>query len=80
MKISKKVMLGALGVKGTKIEERINPQNIKNLFSILSAKNPNIGCSMDEHICETLIINVATAIEKFNFEAINGIIGFKKPL
>ena len=47
---------------------------------MLSAKKPNNGCSILEHICEILIKTAATAIENPNFAAINGIIGFKKPV
>ena len=61
-------------------EARIKPQNIKNRFRILSAKKPKTGCNIDEQICEILIITVAIAIEKPSFAAINGIIGFRKPL
>ena len=61
-------------------DARIIPQKIKNLFKILSAKNPNTGCIIDEQICEMLIIIVAIPIVNPNFDAIKGIIGFKKPL
>ena len=73
-------IFGAKGASGIKSDIKINPQKIKNLLSILSAKNPNIGCIIEEQICEILIIIVAIAIEKPNFAAINGIIGLRKPL
>jgi hypothetical protein len=72
--------LGAITVSGIKTEARITPQKTKNLFTILSAKNPKRGCNIEEHICEILMTIVATAIGKPSFDAINGIIGFKNPL
>ena len=44
------------GASGMKIELRISPQKINTRFSILSAKNPKIGCNNDEkmlyiHVC-----------------------------
>ena len=66
--------------KGIKIEERINPQNINDRLTILSAKYPNNGCKSDENICETVKIIVAIAIERPIFAAIKGIIGFKTPV
>ena len=73
-------MFGAAGVSGINNDARINPQKIKNLFKVLSAMNPKIGCSIEEHICEILIITVAIAIEKPNLDAMKGIIGLRKPL
>jgi len=63
-----------------KIEVNIKPQNINALFKILSAKNPNIGCIRDEKMCDILKITVAIAIVIPSLAAINGIIGFKKPV
>ena len=42
-------------MRGIKSEAKITPQNIKNLFKILSAKNPKIGCNILEQICEKAI-------------------------
>ena len=65
---------------GINSEDKISPQNIKDRFNILSAKNPNIGCKSDEKICETVKMIVAIAIEIPIFAAINGIIGFSIPV
>ena len=73
-------MLGAFGVNGIKTDAKISPQKMKNLLSILSAKKPKTGCSIDEQMCEMLIMIVAIAIEKPSLDAIKGIIGFKNPL
>ena len=73
-------ILGAFGASGIKTETNTKPQNIKNLFIILSAKNPKRGCSIEEQICEILIITAAIAIVNPSFEAINGIIGLRKPV
>ena len=61
------------------MDDRINPQNIKNRFNILSAKNPNIGCNILEQICVIATRTVAIAIEKLSLAAIKGIRGFKNP-
>ena len=58
----------------------IIPQNIKILRCKLSAKNPNIGCSIDAQICDNDNTIVAIAIVMPNFTAINGIIGFSIPV
>ena len=63
-----------------KIELRISPQKINTRFSILSAKNPKIGCNNDEKMLEILITIVAIAMVIPNFAAINGIIGFSIPV
>ena len=73
-------MLGAFVVRGINTETSIKPQNIKKRFKILSAKKPKIGCNIDEHICEMLIIIAAIDIENPSLDAIKGIIGFKKPV
>ena len=62
------------------IEDNINPQNIKERFTLLSAKKPNNGCNNDENICDIVKIIVATAIEIPILAAINGIIGFNTPV
>ena len=72
-------MFGAEGARGMNIEASINPQKIKNRFSILSAKKPKIGCIILEQIWVIAIIIVAMAIEKFNLAAINGISGLRNP-
>lgn len=73
------MMFGAAGASGIKVEASINPQKIKNLFKILSAKNPKIGCNIFEQICVIATNIVAIPIEKPSFSAINGSVGFKKP-
>jgi hypothetical protein len=73
-------MLFTAGAQDMKIAVHISPQNIRARFFILSAKNPKNGCNSDENICEKLKIIVATGIEIFTCSAINGIIGFKKPV
>ena len=71
---------GHIENKTINIDEKINPQNTKILFTMLSAKNPNIGCKMFAVIFEILNTTVATAIEIPNFAAINGIIGLSIPV
>ena len=66
-------MLGADEAKGMKIDAKISPQKTKKRFRILSAKKPNIGCSILEQICVIATRTVAIAIEKPNFAAMNGI-------
>ena len=78
-KVNKK-MLDAQGASGMKVEERINPQKIKNLLSILSAKKPKIGWNKLEQIWVIATNSVAIAIEKPSFDAIKGISGFKNPV
>ena len=48
--IFRRMMLGAEDARGMNIDARIKPQKMKNLFKLLSAKNPKIGCSMFEQI------------------------------
>ena len=69
-------ILFAEGASGIKVEDNINPQKIKNLFSILSAKKPKIGWKRLEQICVMAINQVAKAIVKPSLAAINGIKGF----
>ena len=68
------------GAKEINTDVKINPQKISARFLILSAKKPKKGCNRDEKICEQLNIIVAIGIEIFTCSAINGIIGFKKPV
>ncbi len=78
-KIINAILLTA-GAQDIKTAVQISPQNISARFFILSAKNPKNGCKSDEKICEQLKIIVATGMEIFTCSAINGIIGFKKPV
>lgn len=68
------------GASDINVAVKINPQKIRALFFILSAKNPKYGCNNDEKICEQLKIIVAIGIEILTCSAINGIIGFKNPV
>lgn len=70
----------AIGTSGINTDVNISPQNISARFLILSAKNPKYGCSNEENICEQLKIIVAIGIEIWACSAINGIIGFNKPV
>lgn len=80
MKKTSNVVLFETTDAGIKIDDNSNPQNIKSLLWLLSAKNPKIGCNSEENICETVSITVAIAIDIPIFAAINGIIGFNTPV
>ena len=73
-------ILSLAGTREINIDVNNNPQKIRARFLILSAKNPKYGCNNDEKICEQLRIIVAIGIDIFTCSAINGIIGFKKPV
>lgn len=73
-------MLFDVTASGINIDDIINPQNIKERFVMLSAKNPNTGCKRDENICDTVRIIAAIDIESPISAAIKGIIGFNIPV